>query len=102
MDKVALIPAVECLLKAIDNEEVLDPSIQLVKDALGYDPTIKEQDYLIKLEIDLYAKTPQEAVKLFINMLEEEDPTGWVYRVIAEDNTETLVDGWNLKEHPIK
>ena len=97
MDKVALIPAVECLLKAIDNEEILDPSIQLVKDALGYDPTIKEQDHLVCLEINVWAKTPQDAVKEFIEMIEENELTGWVYRVTDEDDKETLVDGWSNK-----
>lgn len=98
MDKVALIPAVERLLIAIDQEAILDDSIQGVKDALGYDPTLREQDYLIKLEIDVYETTPQRAVKVFMGMLAEEPSTTWVYRVIAEDGKETLVQGWDLEE----
>lgn len=88
--------AVEQLLIAIDKEEVLDDKIARVVDALGYDPTVKDQDYLISLEIDVFTSSPQKAVKEFIEMLKENDFSDWAYRVKDEDGNETIVDGWNL------
>ena len=94
MDKVALIPAVERLLTAIDDEDVLDEAIQGVKDALGYDPTLKEQDYLVKLEIEVWAKTPKDAVKEFIRLVADQELSNWMYRVIDEKEVESQVPGW--------
>lgn len=94
VNHMLLVEAVEDLLNDLAGGDYPDSSIIRVKEALGYDPTIKEQDYLVSLSIDISAVTPEEAVKEFISLLESN--LDWVYVVKDSEGRSYELDAYDL------
>lgn len=96
-----VITALENLMKAVADFEDVDNvalALQGAVKALGYDPNKPVQSYEVGLVIDFEATSPEEAVKMYIELVTSER-TNWVYTVKDENGMETLVDTyrWDLK-----
>lgn len=89
-----LVIALEDLIKAVkeNHKPMIEDAMLYAISTLGYDPSIKEQEYLVSLEIGTYAKTPDEAVKKFIGLLEDNPSNKWVYKTTDENDNEAVVD----------
>lgn len=76
----------------------IDIATELAKEALGYDPVVQEQNFSVTLEISILATTPEEAVRLWIDMVSQDDFYEWFYGVKDENGNETDIYGMDIKE----
>lgn len=88
--------ALEDLIRAAD-KFCYDPDINMAledaKNALGYDPVLKEKEYQVSLNIGVTGTSPETAVRHFIELIQE--AVGWNYTVKDENGKTTEVETWN-------
>jgi hypothetical protein len=99
--KSELILAVERLLTTIDEEYYCDSlasDVNAVVAALGYNPVPQAQLYEVSLIIEYDARTPEEAVQLFIESVEE-DCRHLIYLVKDEAGNIVEIDPYSWKRN---
>lgn len=57
-----------------------------------------ENEYQVRLIIDITAETPEDAVETFIEALVSRGLRDWKYKVVSEDGEELLLWGSTLEE----
>lgn len=71
----------------------INHALEEAKDSLGFDPTIQDQEFNVILDIPVWEKTPEAAIREFIKMVQETPMTDWVYIVRDENGDEHYIDG---------
>lgn len=85
--------SLENLVKAVKgkNPEEIEDAVAEAIEALGFDPSAKEQLYTVSLKMAFYKTRPEDAVKEFIRAIEE-TRDGWFYIVEDEKGGSHTVD----------
>lgn len=93
---IYVLRALEDLIVAVHSDSDIPAAMKSAKEALGWDPTIPQIDYVVTLALDITAASPEEAVKEFQKLVR--DSQEWMYGVETPEGDLISVDSWSIKD----